>query len=57
MGHPRQLGLNKRKIPLEHVQIMAGHVYPSTTEQYIKPDEKEQREAINRLHDSIFILK
>jgi integrase/recombinase XerD len=46
--------LNSRKIPLEHVQVMAGHVYPSTTEQYIKPDEKEQREAINRLHESIF---
>lgn len=46
--------LNVRKIPLEHVQVMAGHRYPSTTEQYIKPDEQEQREAVTRLHASIF---
>lgn len=46
--------LNQRKIPLEHVQVMAGHRFPSTTEKYIKPDEKEQREAVTRLHQSIF---
>lgn len=46
--------LNVRKIPLEYVQVMAGNRYPSTTEQYIKPDEQEQREAVTRLHASIF---
>jgi integrase/recombinase XerD len=46
--------LNVRKIPLEFVQVMAGHCYPSTTEAYIKPDEQEQREAINKLHEAIF---
>lgn len=46
--------LNVRKIPLEDVQVMAGHRYPSTTEKYIKPDEKQQREAVSRLHQSIF---
>lgn len=46
--------LNVRNIPLEHVQIMAGHLYPSTTEQYIKPDLQEQRIAINKLHNRIF---
>ncbi len=46
--------LNERKIPLEDVQIMAGHRYPSSTEMYIRPDIKEQREAVSRLHHSIF---
>lgn len=46
--------LNDRKMPLEDVQIMAGHSYPSTTEQYINPNTQEQREAVSRLHKSIF---
>ncbi len=46
--------LNVRHIPLEHVQIMAGHCYPSTTEQYIKAEVQDQRDAVNRLHERIF---
>ncbi|MBN9294997.1 MAG: tyrosine-type recombinase/integrase [Flavobacteriia bacterium] len=46
--------LNVRNISLEHVQIMAGHRYPSTTEQYINPNTQEQREAVSKLHKSIF---
>lgn len=46
--------LNVRNIPLEHVQVMAGDRYPSTTEQYINPNTQEQREAISRLHLTIF---
>lgn len=45
--------LNKRKIPLEDVQIMAGHRYPSSTEKYIQKDTTKQREVINRLCDDI----
>lgn len=45
--------LNKRKIPLEDVQIMAGHRYPSSTEKYIQKDSTKQREVINRLCDDI----
>lgn len=46
--------LNVRKFPLEDVQVMAGHRYPSSTEKYIHPDVQEQREAVTRLHNSIF---
>ena len=49
--------LNDRKLPLEDVQVMAGHGYPSTTEKYKNPNTHEQREAINKLHQSIFGLK
>lgn len=45
--------INKRKIPLEDVQIMAGHRYPSSTEKYIQKDTAKQREVINRLCDDI----
>lgn len=46
--------LNVMKIPLEHVQIMAGHKYPSSTEKHFRNDTKEQREIITKLHESIF---
>jgi integrase/recombinase XerD len=46
--------LNERKISLEDVQVMAGHSFPSTTEQYIQPNTAEQREVVTRLHASIF---
>lgn len=46
--------INERKLPLEDVQVMAGHRYPSTTEKYINPTTQEQREAVNMLHQSIF---
>lgn len=46
--------LNELNKPLEDVQVMAGHCYPSTTEKYINPNTHEQREALNKLHQSIF---
>ena len=47
--------VNEEKRPLEEVQIMAGHRYPSTTEKYIRMDLNEQREAVSKLHESIFL--
>jgi len=46
--------LNDKKIPLEDVQIMAGHRYPSSTEKYIQQDVQGQREAVSRLHEEVF---
>nr|WP_315176529.1 tyrosine-type recombinase/integrase [uncultured Flavobacterium sp.] len=40
--------LNEKKIPLERVQELAGHKWPGTTEKYIKVDNLQQREMINR---------
>lgn len=40
--------LNERKLPLEHVQELAGHKWPGTTEKYFKVDNLQQRELINR---------
>jgi len=42
--------LNKRKIPLGDVQIMAGHKYPSSTEKYLNQDADSKRKLINRFH-------
>ncbi|MCB9196602.1 MAG: tyrosine-type recombinase/integrase [Flavobacteriales bacterium] len=42
--------LNKRKIPLGDVQIMAGHKYPSSTERYLNQDAHTKRNLINRYH-------
>lgn len=42
--------LNERKIPLEDVQLMAGHKWPSTTERYRRADMEEQRRLINAHH-------
>jgi hypothetical protein len=42
------------KIPIELVQRMVGHRYPSSTEKYIRKDTKEQREIVTKLHESIF---
>ena len=38
------------KIPLEDVQLFAGHKYPSTTERYRRKDINEQQELINKFH-------
>ena len=46
--------LNTRNIPLEDVQIMSGHRYPSSTEKYIRLDMDEQREVLNKIHSEIF---
>lgn len=40
--------LNEKKYPLEHVQELAGHKWPGTTEKYIKANSEQQRELINR---------
>lgn len=40
--------LNENKIPLERVQELAGHKWPSTTEKYIKANSDNERELINR---------
>lgn len=40
--------LNENKIPLERVQELAGHKWPSTTEKYIKANAENERELINR---------
>lgn len=48
--------LNEQKRPLEEVQVMAGHRYPSSTEKYVRVDVNEQREAVSNLHESIFML-
>lgn len=42
--------LNDRKIPLEDVQQMAGHKWPSSTERYKRADMDEQRKLINQFH-------
>jgi|SRR6218665_107860 len=40
--------LNERKMPLEDVQRLAGHKWPSSTEKYYRVDSNQQRELINR---------
>lgn len=40
--------LNEKKLPLEHVQELAGHKWPGTTEKYIKADSLQHREMINK---------
>ena len=39
--------LNEKKCTLEHVQKLAGHKWPGTTEKYRKIDSLQQREMIN----------
>jgi integrase/recombinase XerD len=45
--------LNEKKYPLEHVQELAGHKWPSTTEKYIKANSEQQRELINRFFPTL----
>lgn len=40
--------LNEKKYPLEHVQELAGHKWPGTTQKYFKVNTDEQRELINK---------
>lgn len=40
--------INEEKIPLEDVQLLAGHKWLSTTEKYKKEDREQKRELINR---------
>lgn len=40
--------LNQEKIPMEEVQLMAGHKWLSTTEKYRLEDREQKRNTINR---------
>jgi integrase/recombinase XerD len=42
--------LNERKMPLEQVQLLAGHKWISSTFGYRQTSSDEQREMINRFH-------
>jgi integrase/recombinase XerD len=42
--------LNEKKMPVEDVQLFAGHKYPSSTEKYKREDITEQRQKINMWH-------
>lgn len=42
--------LNVKKMPLEDVQLFAGHKWTSTTEKYKRNDISEQRALINKWH-------
>ena len=41
---------HEKKIPLEDVQLLAGHRFPSSTERYKRVDTAQQRALINRFH-------
>ncbi|MEO6882419.1 MAG: hypothetical protein ABI199_00190 [Bacteroidia bacterium] len=40
--------LNEKKIPLEQVQLLAGHRWTSSTERYKQNNLNEQRTLINK---------
>jgi integrase/recombinase XerD len=42
--------LNEKRIPLEQVQLMAGHRWISATTKYLHTPITEQRELINKFH-------
>ena len=42
--------LNERKLPLEQVQLMAGHRWISCTERYLQVSMDEQREILRKFH-------
>lgn len=45
--------LNEKNISLEKVQELAGHKWPGTTEKYIKVNDLQQRELINKFFPKI----
>lgn len=45
--------LNEKKISLEHVQELAGHKWPGTTEKYIRANSLEEVELINKFFPAI----
>jgi len=45
--------LNEKKISLEHVQELAGHKWPGTTEKYIRVNSLEEVELINKFFPAI----
>ena len=42
--------LNERKLPLEDVQNMAGHRFPSATDRYKSINVEEKRKWVNQFH-------
>lgn len=42
--------LNERKLPLEDVQVMAGHRFPSATDRYKSINVEEKRKWVNQFH-------
>jgi hypothetical protein len=40
--------LNEQELSLEHVQELAGHKWPGTTEKYFRANSFQQRELINK---------
>jgi integrase/recombinase XerD len=42
--------LNEQHIPLDVVQLMAGHKFPSSTERYLKPNSDDDRSLIKQYH-------
>ncbi len=42
--------LNEKRLPLEQVQLMAGHRWISTTIKYRQSNQQEERELINKWH-------
>jgi integrase/recombinase XerD len=42
--------LNEQKLPLDQVQIFAGHRWISSTERYVQFDIKEQRGILTKIH-------
>ncbi len=42
--------LNEKKLPLEQVQLLAGHKWISSTERYRCTDVQQQRELINKFY-------
>jgi integrase/recombinase XerD len=42
--------LNDKKLPLEQVQLMAGHRWISSTERYKQESLEEQREMLRKIH-------
>jgi site-specific recombinase XerD len=46
--------LNEKKLPLEHVQLIAGHKWISTTAKYRQTSIGEQRELVNKWFPVLF---
>lgn len=42
--------LNEKKLPLEQVQLLAGHRWISCTERYVEISMDEQREILRKVH-------
>lgn len=45
--------INEKGLPLETVQELAGHKWPSSTEKYRRPNDSEQRRLINQFFPAL----